>query len=249
MQFVSAGLTDIGRKRKTNQDAIYVGEKEGFFLVADGMGGHQGGDIASKMAVDSIPAVLTQNRDVTAEESLRKAIQYTNGLIHRRGEEDSQLKGMGTTVVSLYFQSDSLLIGNVGDSRAYLVNQSEIYQLTKDHTLIQEKLNLGIYDREKAAKDPHSNVLVRTVGFSDEVEVDLYGYQPEVGDLLLICSDGLYGKVSDHDILQIINNAMPEQRQHTAQSLAGLTENLIERANLNGGNDNISVITVVVTQV
>jgi PPM family protein phosphatase len=249
MQLVSAGLTDIGRKRKTNQDAIYVGEKDWFFLVADGMGGHRGGDIASQMAVSKMPDYLAKSKSKTPQEALEKAIQHTNGLIFKRGQKDPKLRGMGTTVVSMYFKGEELFIGNVGDSRAYMVSSRELYQLTRDHTLIQEKLNLGIYDRENAAKDPRSNVLVRTVGFADQVEVDLYDYQPSAGDLLLICSDGLYGKVSDHDILQIINNASSDPLQHTEQSLSRLAQELIERANLNGGNDNISIIVVVVTEV
>ncbi len=245
MGLLSAGLSHIGMKRKTNQDSIYINPEANLFIVADGMGGHNGGDIASKLAVEHIPEFILKNLNADPIQVLTEAIQYGNSKIKQVGIENPQLKGMGTTVVGLYFKEDKLYIPNVGDSRAYLVNKNKIYQLTKDHSLVQEKINLGIYTRDQAAKDPQKNILVRTVGFDDEVEVDIMNYKVCKNDILFICSDGLYGKVSDKDMIHIINSHIPDPEQANSDSLKKVAQTLVHQANLNGGNDNISLIMVV----
>lgn len=246
MGLLSSGLTDIGMKRKTNQDSIYLNPEKNIFVVADGMGGHNGGDIASAMAVKYIPEFLLKNLATdkpvkTTEES----IQYANNNIKARGEQDEKLVGMGTTVVSFFFKGPNLYIGNVGDSRGYLINKNRLFQLTKDHSLVQEKLNIGIYDREEASADPQKNVLVRTVGFEEDVDVDSFTYKVSRNDIFLSCSDGLHGKVSDPDILFIINKYIPEPSKCTQSVLDACVKALIDQANANGGNDNISVVLVV----
>ncbi|ATH07712.1 hypothetical protein BIY24_07065 [Halobacteriovorax marinus] len=245
MGLISSGLTDIGQKRKTNQDSIYLNPDKNIFVVADGMGGHNGGDIASQMAVDLIPAHLLENMGKDPKQALSQSVVYANNEIKKKSDQDQLLQGMGTTVVGFYFKGDTLYISNVGDSRAYLVNRNKLFQLTKDHSLVQEKLNLGIYNREQAANDPQKNVLVRTVGFEADVEVDIFSYKVSKGDIFLSCSDGLHGKVSDADIVYIINKYIPDPAKATPETVQQTVTTLVAQANANGGNDNISVIVVV----
>lgn len=245
MGLISAGMCDIGRKRKTNQDSIYMNPERNLFVVADGMGGHNGGDIASALAVKSMPEYIIKNFDADAAQALSNSVKFANKAIKERGKQDPLLVGMGTTVVGFYFKDTTLYIANVGDSRAYLVNRHKLYQLTKDHSLVQEKLNIGIYNREQAQKDPQKNVLVRTVGFEDNVEVDIYTYKVCRHDIFLCCSDGLHGKVSDPDILYIINKYIPNPAEATPEAVNEAVKMLVHQANANGGNDNISVILVV----
>jgi serine/threonine protein phosphatase PrpC len=225
MTILYAGLTDIGQKRKTNQDSICLAPDLNFYAVADGMGGHNGGDIASQMAAKILPEFLSANKDL---------------------ESNEELKGMGTTIVSLLIDGGDLFIGNVGDSRAYLVSNKKIYQLTKDHSLVQEKLSLGIYNRSQAKEDPQKNVLIRTVGYEPDVEVDSYKYKIQVNDLFLLCSDGLSGKVHDQDIVRLANDALGNISDVTQEDLNTLAQKLIDLANANGGQDNISVILVLI---
>jgi len=244
MGLISAGKCDIGRKRKTNQDSIYLNPEKNIFVVADGMGGHNGGDIASAMAVKHVPEYLIQNYDMDPIQASVRSVQNANQAILDRGKIDPKLEGMGTTVVTLFFKGQNLYCTNVGDSRTYLINKQKLFQLSKDHSLVQEKLNMGIYDREQAAKDPQKNVLVRTVGFDEEVDVDVWTYKVSKNDIFLGCSDGLHGKVSDEDIAYIINKFLPEPASATKKDVERCAQYLVDQANRNGGNDNISVIIV-----
>ncbi|MCP4913004.1 MAG: Stp1/IreP family PP2C-type Ser/Thr phosphatase [Oligoflexia bacterium] len=245
MGLIASGLCDIGMKRKTNQDSIYLNNEKHIYVVADGMGGHNGGDIASKMAVTHIPDYLIQNSSADPVEVSKQGIQFANQKIKERGEGDENLVGMGTTAVTMMFKGPTLYLGNVGDSRGYLVYKNKLFQMTRDHSLVQEKLNLGLYNREQAADDPQKNVLVRTVGFDDEVEVDVFTYKVHRNDIFLSCSDGLHGKVSDPDIAHIVNKFIPEPSKATQQDVDDCCRFLVNQANQNGGNDNISVIIVV----
>lgn len=245
MGLISAGMCDIGQKRKTNQDSIYMNPEKNLFIVADGMGGHNGGDIASALAVKTVPEYVIQNQDQPPAALIANAVKHANKSIKDRGKADAQLVGMGTTVVSFYFKETTLFIANVGDSRAYLINRNRLFQLSKDHSLVQEKLNIGIYNREQAQKDPQKNVLVRTVGFEENVDVDVFNYKVCRNDIFLICSDGLHGKVSDPDILYIVNKYIPNPGLATAEAVNAAVKMLVHQANANGGNDNISVILVV----
>ncbi|MBC98402.1 MAG: serine/threonine protein phosphatase [Halobacteriovoraceae bacterium] len=245
MGLISSGLTHIGMKRKTNQDAIYLNPKKHLFIVADGMGGHNGGDIASQMAVSVIPEFVLENYGQDPIKLQKQAIAHANSSIKKRGEEDKNLVGMGTTVVSQLFRGPNLYTANVGDSRAYLFNNKRIYQLTSDHSLVQEKLNLGFYTREQAGDDPQKNVLVRTVGFESEVEADVFNYKVHRNDIFLSCSDGLHGKVSDSDLSYIINHFIPDPSKATQEQVDHTAQFLVDLANKNGGQDNISVILII----
>ena len=245
MALIASGLTDIGRKRKTNQDSLYIGLDKKLFVVADGMGGHNGGDIASQMAVKVLPQYVIENLTMEPPLLLEGSIKESNRAIKRYGETHPELVGMGTTIVSFLFRGQNIYVGNVGDSRAYLINGKKIYQLTRDHSLVQEKLNYGVYTREQAALDPQKNVLVRTVGFEDDVDVDIFTYKVIRNDIFIICSDGLHGKVSDEDILYLINKFIPDPASATQASADNVIRALIDLANENGGQDNITAILVI----
>ena len=239
-----AGVCDLGQKRKTNQDAIYMNPRKKLFIVADGMGGHQGGEVASAMAVKHIPKKFTMKKDDDPQTCLANTIQNIHQLINEKSKQDSLLLGMGTTVCVMFIHKTTLYIGNVGDSRCYLINKREIFQLTKDHSMIQEKINMGIYTREEAAHDPQKNVLVRSVGIDEELFIDIFSYQINKDDIFLICSDGLYGMVHDADLLYLVNKGIPSPQEANSSDLKKTTHSLIDLANKNGGNDNISAVLV-----
>ena len=244
MNVYSAGVSDIGRVRATNQDAIYLNKKENVFLVADGMGGHSGGEMASTMAIKFI-AEFFKKYQIDDPNAVKRAISEANNKIKKFADNDKSLHGMGTTVITLNFHEEHAYIGCVGDSRAYLVNRDQLFQLTKDHSMVQEKINLGVYSREEAAADPHKNVLSRTVGYDDAVEIDAFKYKCKKGDLFLLCSDGLHGKVSDEDIIHIIKNNLDLENLSDV-SVRNTVQELVTQAYENGGQDNISVLVVAV---
>lgn len=245
MGILCAGATDIGLKRKTNQDSICMDHANQFFAVADGMGGHNGGDIASQLSVELIPEILSKNSGLEPEKLMKSIISEINQAIFDKAEENPELKGMGTTISAIQFSGPQLIIGNVGDSRVYMVNNNHIFQLTRDHSFVQEKLNIGIYTREDAYKDPQKNVLVRSVGFEPDLMVDVFHYRICKNDMFLICSDGLHGKVSDSDILHILHRNISDPSRCTPADVERAVHELIEQANINGGQDNISAILAI----
>ena len=246
MSILFSGDTNIGRKRKTNQDSICLYPEKNFFIVADGMGGHNGGDIASQMAVKVLPEFINNNDTLKPQDLLTEAVKHTNLSIFQHGSENEELKGMGTTISGIMLQNGHAHIVNVGDSRGYLIKDKKLFQITKDHYLVQEKVSLGIYDREAAKKDPQKNILTRTVGFDKELDVDTFDYEYGNGDLFLFCSDGLHGKVCDKNILEIILKNLENPDLKTQEKLDNATKQLIHQANANGGQDNISVVLIFV---
>lgn len=245
MGIICTGATDIGRKRKTNQDSICLDHAHHFFAVADGMGGHNGGDIASQLSVKIMPEFLNNNKNLEPERLMKNIIKEINLAILKKAEESPELHGMGTTISAIQFNGPQLFIGNVGDSRVYLINNQHIFQLTRDHSFVQEKLNMGIYSRTDAVNDPQKNVLVRSVGFEPDLAVDVFQYRICRNDLFLICSDGLHGKVSDADILHIVKKNISDPSRCQIDDLERTVKELIQQANDNGGQDNISVIMAV----
>jgi protein phosphatase len=249
MGLITSGKTDIGRKRKSNQDSFFLGKEQRLFIVADGMGGHNGGDIASQMAVKILPEFLSKEMqklpDINPSDALAHAITETNLALKSYSDSHTELVGMGTTVVSFFFKGQNVYIGNVGDSRAYLINNKKIFQLSCDHSLVQEKLNLGIYTREQAALDPQKNILVRTVGFDATLEPDIFSYKVIKNDIFLCCSDGVHGKVSDEDIIYLINEHIPDPSIATQEMADQVISALINLANENGGQDNSTAILII----
>lgn len=245
MAIISAGASDIGRKRKTNQDSICLDHKHQFFAVADGMGGHNGGDIASQLSVKIISEYVAQNKQKPPQDLMRDVIVEINRQILETAAAQPELTGMGTTLAAIMFNGAQLILGNVGDSRVYMVHNNAIFQMTRDHSFVQEKLNMGIYTREDAAHDPQKNVLVRSVGIDEDIQVDVFNYRICKNDIFLICSDGLHGKVSDRDILFIVQKHLSDPENCDASQVQELVNELIKQANENGGQDNISVIIAV----
>lgn len=245
MGILSAGGSDIGRKRKSNQDSICMDYDHFFFAVADGMGGHNGGDIASQLSVKIMPEYYAQNVEMEPQLLMKNIIQECNRSIFDKAAEQAELHGMGTTVSAFLFNGPNLVIGNVGDSRVYMINNHYIYQMTRDHTWVQHKLNNGYYTREDAVKDPQRNALTIAVGIDTDLAVDVFSYRVCKNDMFLICSDGLHGKVSDGDILQIVQQNIPDPSLCTLEDVQKAVNQLIQQANDNGGNDNISVILAV----
>ncbi len=245
MGIICAGATDIGRKRKTNQDSICLDHSHDFFAVADGMGGHNGGDIASQLSVKIMPEYIQTNSHIEAEKLMKNVIKEINRAILKKADENPDLSGMGTTVSAIQFSGPQLVIGNVGDSRVYMVNNNLIFQMTRDHSFVQEKLNMGLYTRQDAAKDPQKNVLVRSVGIEADIQIDVFQYRICKNDIFIVCSDGLHGKVSDHDILHIIQKNISDPSRCQLSDVEKTVHDLIHQANENGGQDNISVIIAV----
>lgn len=239
----SYSVTDIGRKRQLNQDYVFssgkpIGNMPNLFIVADGMGGHKAGDYASKYTVETIEREIKSSFEKNPTIIIKKAIQTANKEIREIASEDSNLTGMGTTVVVATVIGKYLQVANVGDSRLYIVNDSEIRQVTRDHSLVEEMIRLGGIAREDARKHPDKNIITRAIGAREEVEVDFFTVELRPADCVLMCSDGLTNMLEDQEILDIMRlHNDPKNLVETAQAL-------IDAANNNGGKDNIAVVLV-----
>jgi serine/threonine protein phosphatase PrpC len=242
MEFASAFTTDIGRRRSQNQDNGAAHPEMGLFIVADGMGGHRGGETASAMAVETITRVVGEKlktKKPDAREILVEAIETANYRIHQTAAKDTTLQGMGTTTTALLFSPDKLTIGHVGDSRCYKLQPGAIWQLTRDHSLVQEKLRAGLISREQLKTDRLKNVITRSVGFESHVTVETYEMDIKPGDLFMVCSDGLSGLVDDAQMIQAT-----EDRIFKQGDLEGAAQLLVDMANETGGDDNITVVLI-----
>lgn len=232
-------ITDIGRRRKLNQDYIYtsqqpIGNLPNVFIVADGMGGHNAGDYASKYTIETIVEEISGSQEKLPARILGKAIEVANERIRCRANEDKNLSGMGTTVVAATCIGSTMEVANVGDSRLYVVN-SGIRQITRDHSLVEEMVRMGGINRSEARNHPDKNIITRAVGASDTVNVDFFSVELEKGDIVLMCSDGLTNMLEDQEIQKIMNSH---------QSIRDKAQELVKAANNNGGKDNIAVIVI-----
>ncbi len=232
----ASGLTDVGLKRENNQDHFLIDKDLGLFIVADGMGGHQGGEVASLLAVQTIQKVIKESfsKDKSTDyyEVLQRAYSEASRTIYDKSEADPRLKGMGTTAVTALFRDKRLYLANVGDSRVYLIHPPHIWQLTEDHSLLNEQIRAGLVRPDQAPLFSARNVITRSVGFEEQVSCDVIEREVEPGDYFLICSDGLSGQVPDRRICDVcltlpFNDVSPR---------------LVEEAKRNGGDDNITVI-------
>lgn len=234
-------ITDIGKKRKINQDYVFASDKPignlpNLFIVADGMGGHNAGDYASKYTVETIKEEVERSFEKSPVKILGKAITVANDHIRQKADADAALSGMGTTVVAATCLSDKYLeVANVGDSRLYVVNDRKIEQITRDHSLVEEMVRMGGIDRESARSHPDKNIITRAIGAKDTVDVDFFSVELQVGDIVLMCSDGLTNMLEDEEIHMIMSS------QGSVEEKA---EELVKAANHNGGRDNIAVIIV-----
>jgi len=228
----SAGLTDTGRRRRRNEDS-YVHEPP-IFAIADGMGGAQAGEVASRLAA----AVLEEanGEKLTGEARVAELIQEANRRVFQRSNEDAAVSGMGTTMTVALVDdvAGTVAIGHVGDSRAYLVRAGELEQLTDDHTLVNELLKSGRLSPEEAVVHPQRSVITRALGTEPDVDVDTFTVETQPGDVFLLCSDGLSSMISDVEILGLVRSG--------AGDLEAALRGLVQAANTSGGDDNITVV-------
>lgn len=232
-------ITDIGKKRKLNQDFVYtsempLGNLPNVFIVADGMGGHNAGDYASKYTVETIEEEIRTSSEMDPVKILTKAIESANEHIRIKSLEDEAMNGMGTTVVVATCMNNCLKVANVGDSRLYVVN-NEIKQITRDHSLVEEMVRMGGLERSAARNHPDKNIITRAVGVRDTVEIDFFNVEVDRGDTILMCSDGLTNMLEDEEIRFILSGQ---------RDIVEKAEELVIAANNNGGKDNIAVIII-----
>lgn len=261
MKLLSCGITDIGRKRQRNEDSFLVNDHLRLYIVADGMGGHVGGEFASKIAVATVEEILTgtdrKNSQVPAnsyldapdtgskhsddleQDRLRDAITRAGNMISQKAIEDPELRGMGTTATVMFVSSGKAFIAHVGDSRAYCVRNQSITQITEDHSLVHEQLKSGLITKDEARTHQMKNIITRSVGVQEEVETDTVVWKLQKNDTYLLCSDGLSNMVSDKEMQECINMFDTETAART----------LVDKANQKGGDDNITLILVKVEEI
>ncbi|HXH27924.1 MAG TPA: Stp1/IreP family PP2C-type Ser/Thr phosphatase [Candidatus Polarisedimenticolia bacterium] len=256
LRIVGAGLSDVGLKRQGNEDSFSLSPQHNLFVVADGMGGHAAGEVASRLAVESIERHIVGNdprKEPTLPAAFRtprrdeeqmaiparrvlNAIRLANQEITRSVRRNSSQRGMGTTVVLAYIRGSRAYIGSVGDSRAYLLRDATIRQLTSDHTFVNEQVRAGTLTLEEARRHPARNILTRAVGSQEDVDADLIEQDLKAGDALLLCTDGLTTMAEDADILAAVRSR--------GDDLEACCRALVELANSRGGDDNVTVVLV-----
>ncbi len=247
MKIDYAGDTHVGMRRDHNEDNLLILPEENLFVIADGMGGHASGEVASKLAVDTIRQFFldsSQDEEITwpfeydpqldyPSNRLVTAIRLANLRIFQSSVASLQFRGMGTTIVAAYLAAGNLYIAHAGDSRCYLLRGNEFRQLTEDHSLFNDFRKSGTMTPEDEKKFPHKNIIMRALGMKDTVDVDLQVLGPEPNDVILLCSDGLSGEISDEEIAQVIGYE---------RSLVKSSQRLVQMANEAGGRDNVTLI-------
>ncbi len=249
MKLVCAGLTDVGSAREHNEDDFYLSEgSEALCVVADGMGGHRSGEVASAMAINAIVEFYRESdvqgsgedilkegdREMTMDAyRLVRAIRTANHAVFQAASDSELYRGMGTTIVLGLFTEKGVYLAHIGDSRAYRYRNGELVQQTEDHSLANEYVRMGILSEADVEHFPYKNVITRACGLQDEVEVDVNFREVEPGDLFLLCSDGLTDMVNDRELVEALGKN---------DDLETLAKDLVKRANANGGADNITVI-------
>jgi len=229
-------LSDIGMVRTLNEDYVYYHEEEDYkiYVVADGMGGHNAGEVASKMAAEGIVEFVTHNFDPNNyEDILKDAIQKVNKDIYHYSTEKSDLSGMGTTITACFVIQEKVIVANVGDSTCFGIKDHSVIKITKDHSLVQELLDLGTITEEEAFNHPKKNIITRAVGTSELLEVDIFVIDKGVYNIYLLCSDGLTNEVTKDEIMSIVNEN---------KMLIDICPKLVNLAKYKGGRDNITVL-------
>ena len=249
-----AGNTHVGMKRSHNEDNLAILSEENLYMVADGMGGHASGEVASQMAVETVADFFREtakDEDITwpykmekgrkyEENRLAAGIKLANLRIYETAAQNAAQRGMGTTLVALAFSGNSAFLGHVGDSRIYRLRGEDMEQVTEDHSLLNDYIKMKDLTEQEIENFPHKNVIVRALGMKETVQVDVAHEEPEIGDLYLLCSDGLNGMVTDDQIRQI----MIDDRDDLEKACNAL----IQAANDGGGNDNITVVLVEIAE-
>ncbi len=250
MRVDCGSISDVGRKRKSNEDNYCANDREGLYVVADGMGGHAAGEVASELATQTIEEFIkltSSDADITwpfgldeklslSGNRLKTAIRFANGKLVEKVQEDAECEGMATTVAAVLLDKDQAHIAHVGDSRVYLVRDNTIRQLTSDHSWVNEQVISGLIDSEQARTHPLRNVVTRALGGKEGLEIDLQVLDLEAGDMLLICSDGLTSMIEDGEILEVVQAGGLQVNQ--------VVRELVDAANESGGEDNITTIAL-----
>ena len=240
---ITCSKTDIGRKRVLNQDTVYscnvpLGNLKNLFIVADGMGGHKAGDYASSYTVSAIEREVELNEGDKPVKIINEAILTANKEVYDKAHAEEDFAGMGTTVVVATIMDNTLYVGNVGDSRLYVLND-EITQITKDHSLVEEMVRIGEIKREDARLHPDKNIITRAIGAEPTVAADFFEVELKDGDIVLMCSDGLSNMVEDGEILSIVKDNIKGNCE-----VRDMADELIRVANRNGGKDNIGIVLI-----
>ena len=246
----SAGLTDIGRRRQLNEDAMFVDDESGLYVVADGMGGHNAGEVASKLAVETVSNFVRRSGDdeeitwpygvdpsisINANR-LRTAIMLANKRVWKEADNREDYTGMGTTIVAGLAEDDQITLCGAGDSRAYRFRHDTLEQLTTDDSWVQVALTEGLLQADEAENHPMKNIITKAVGAKQNIELTVHEEKLEDGDLYLLCTDGLHGMISEAAIVEII--------RENADDLPRTVEHLVAAANDRGGKDNITAVLV-----
>lgn len=253
-KLLHAGKTDVGMKRNHNEDNFELVPEHGLFIVADGMGGHASGEVASQIAVETVAAFFrdaSSDQDITwpyKEEKSRSnienvfanAVRYANLRVFEKASEDARYKGMGTTFVGITFRDKRHFVAHVGDSRCYRVRNGKLEHMTEDHSLLNDYKKMAKLTAEEERNFPHKNIIVRALGMKETVLVDIGTDTLQVGDVFILCSDGLNGEVPDDEILEL-------SMQHL-DDLDAMATALIARANAHGGKDNVTVVAMRVVE-
>ena len=250
MRITSCGMTDVGVKRTNNEDNYLINDELNLFVVCDGMGGHAGGEFASAIAVNTVEEVLTtieirpEDEDFSVEEGasrvevvrekLRYSIRLAGKRIYERAQEELEYQGMGTTCLALLVDNGNAFLAHVGDSRAYLIREGKIEQITEDHSLVNERVRAGLITEEEAKNHKLKNIITRSLGFMEDVEIDLGVRAVRRGDMFVMCSDGLSNFLETAEIGESVLDHGPQ----------GSARHMIELACERGGDDNITVIVV-----
>lgn len=238
----ACGLTDNGLSRESNQDSLFVSDLRELplFIVADGMGGHNAGEIASSIAVEAIKEKFMETREnLQSKDSIIKTIKDSvfeaNKKIYFKALSTPECSGMGTTLTMSYIFDNEIYIGHIGDSRAYYISDSDIDQLTEDDSLVNELIKNGSITIEEAKNHPQRNVITKALGTSIDIEVDIQTIKYKIGDILIICSDGLSNMVKEDKVFDIIKSE---------EDVSLACQSLIDLAKKNGGSDNITLIII-----
>lgn len=236
----SYAITDTGVKRTMNQDSFLctedrVGLLPNCFIVADGMGGHNAGDIASKLVINSFVTHMKTSNERTAIQAIEEAVKASNEELIAKAMEIKELDGMGTTFVLASLIDDELLIANIGDSRLYLIRDDKIIQITRDHSLVAEMVRNGEIKKEEARFHPQKNVVLRAISTKGVVSPDFYKIKVEKDDIFLLCSDGLSDMLEESEIIKTVNEY---------SEVSDIAERMVVMANENGGKDNITLVLV-----
>jgi serine/threonine protein phosphatase PrpC len=250
MRIFSWGCTDVGMKRDHNEDSYLIAPELNLFVVADGMGGHAGGEMASGISVRTVDKVVRNQRELVDPKTehegsierspvaklLSDSVRAACNAVYAKSQEVRELQGMGTTTTTMVFHGGYGFIAHVGDSRCYLVRDGRILQLSEDHSLVNEQLKAGLITEAQARQSRFKNIITRSVGFDTDVEVDMIAVETKPHDVFVMCSDGLTGHVTDPEINDMVNENF----------LHRVPEMLIDLANSRGGDDNITVVTMYV---